>query len=65
MSLGDFIPFLIGVLLTIIPTWRIIQRTGFSPLLSLLIVVPLFGPLIVLVVLAYGEWPAQKATNER
>ena len=65
MDFGDFLPFIIGVILTIIPTWRIIQRTGFNPFLSLLIVVPAIGPLIVLIVLAFGDWPAQKSTFER
>jgi hypothetical protein len=30
-----------------------------------LIVIPAIGPLIILIVLAYGDWPAQKTTHER
>lgn len=60
MSLSDIVPFIIGILLTVIPTWRIVQRTGYPPALSLLVVVPLIGPLVVLIVLAYGDWPLKK-----
>ena len=65
MDIGGILPFIISVILTLIPTWRIIHRTGFNPALALLILIPLMGPLIVLVILAYGDWPAQKTSSER
>lgn len=65
MDIAEYIPFVVGMILTLIPAWRIVKRTGFNPILSLLIVVPLVGPLIVLIVLAFGDWPVQKITTER
>lgn len=42
----------------IIPTWRILRKAGFMPALSLVLIVPLFGWLCVLIVLAFVEWPS-------
>jgi hypothetical protein len=54
--------FLVAAVVIIIPTWFICKKAGFSPFLSLLIIVP-FGGLVLLYVLAFSEWkttaPAQ------
>ena len=42
----------------IYPTWRIFGRAGFHPALSLLLVVPGIGLLIVLFILGFVAWPA-------
>ena len=47
---------IIGIL-WVVPTWRILQGVGNKPALSLLAIVPFFGPLAVLFILAYGSWP--------
>lgn len=44
---------------TIWAYWRIFERAGFSGALSLLNLVPGFGPIICLVILAFGRWPIQ------
>ena len=46
---------LLGIAIVMIPIWFICKKAGFSPWLSLLVVVP-FGGLILLYVLAFGEW---------
>jgi hypothetical protein len=54
---------LVAVVAVIIPTWFICKKAGFSPWLSLLVIVP-FGGLVLLYVLAFGEWkvvPAPQA----
>ena len=38
--------------------WRIFTKAGFSGALSLLNLVPGVGPLICVLILAFGEWPA-------
>ena len=38
--------------------WRIMERTGMSGALSLLILVP-FGALVVQLMLAFGRWPIE------
>ena len=55
------IVFLIGAALVILPFWMIWKKAGFSPWLSILMMVPLVG-VIMLYVLAFSEWkvvPAQ------
>jgi hypothetical protein len=53
----DYLEFIVLAILWVIPTWRILQRVGGKPALSLLAVVPVGGPMIVLFILAYGQWP--------
>ena len=38
--------------------WRIFTRTGHGGPLGLLVLVPGFGPIIVMLVLAFSDWPA-------
>ena len=45
----------IGVAVVLVPTWFICRKAGFSPWLSLLMLVPL-GNLVLLYVLAFSEW---------
>ena len=45
----------VGIAIVLVPTWRICQKAGFSPWLSLLMLVPL-GNLILLYFLAFADW---------
>lgn len=49
------IVILVGMAIVIVPTWFICKKAGFTPWLSLLVIVP-FGGLILLYVLAFSEW---------
>jgi len=40
--------------------WRIFNKAGLSPWLSLLVLVP-FGPIVVLCVLAFADWKVMPA----
>lgn len=51
----------IGLAIIIVPTWFICKKAGFSPWLSFLCLVPSLGLLILLYVLAFAEWPSQRA----
>ncbi|HEX3893601.1 MAG TPA: hypothetical protein VHZ28_02555 [Terracidiphilus sp.] len=51
---------LVGYAVVILPCWFICKKAGFSPWLSLLNIVP-FGSLILLYVLAFGEWKVTPA----
>jgi hypothetical protein len=44
-------------LVLIVPSWRILERAGFSGLLSLFHLVPVIGPFIVMAILAFSDWP--------
>ena len=50
--------FLIFVAIVIFPLWKIFGKAGFNPALSLLIILPLIGTLIVVLILAFARWPA-------
>ena len=55
--LGGYVLFCI---LMIVPLWRVYGRTGLTPALSLLFAVPVAGPLVVLLLLAFNDWPAAR-----
>ena len=49
---------LVAIVIVMIPCWFICKKAGFSPWLSLLNIVPSFGTLVLLYVLAFasGRW---------
>ena len=53
---------LFGLFLLVIvyPVWRIIVKTGLSPWLTLLVLVPGLGPFLIMGILALVEWPASE-----
>ncbi len=59
--MAGFLPQMVVVAVFFLyPTWRICRRAGFPPALSLLILIPLLGWLIVLFVLAFATWSASQ-----
>jgi hypothetical protein len=60
---GIYLVFcLVVVTAVIIPLWFICKKAGFSPWLSLLVIVP-FGGLVLLYVLAFAEWKVVPAPH--
>jgi hypothetical protein len=53
--------FLVMAVVLIIPTWFISKKAGFTPWLSLVNIVPTFGLLIWLYVIAFSEWKTTHA----
>ena len=53
--------WLIGAIIVVIPFWRICERLGYSPWLSLLMAIPLVN-LIFIYIVAFSQWPSQKGT---
>jgi hypothetical protein len=49
------IPFLILIVIMLIPYWFIWKKAGFAPWLSLLMLIPMLN-LIMLYVLAFSDW---------
>jgi hypothetical protein len=49
------IVFLLVIPITIIPYWVIFRKAGFSPALSILMLLPLVN-LVVLYVVAFSDW---------
>lgn len=57
-AVGQLIGALIAIAILLIPLWKIFGKTGRSPWLSLLIFIPAIGPVICVLILAFGRWPA-------
>jgi hypothetical protein len=54
-SVNQFIPYLLLIVLTAIPAWRLFERIGKSRWWTLLSLVPL-GMILVLWIAAFGQW---------
>jgi hypothetical protein len=52
---------LVSIAVTIIPYWKIFTKAGFSPWLSLLVLVPIAN-IVILYVVAFSEWNIRPAT---
>jgi hypothetical protein len=58
---GSFlIFFLIAAVITIAIYYVILNKAGFNPWLSLLCLIPGLGPLIIIIMLVFTEWPVQR-----
>ncbi|HEY3704853.1 MAG TPA: hypothetical protein VGL22_07295 [Terracidiphilus sp.] len=58
--------FLLGIVflaLVIIPLWFICKKSGLSPWLSLIVLFPGFGTLILLYILAFSDWKVVPVTQ--
>lgn len=51
------VSYIVIAALQIIPCWKALEKTGQTPALSLIALIPGLGLLIVLLILAYGRWP--------
>lgn len=51
-----FLFYVIAVAIVMVPCWFILKKAGFTPWLALLCVVPSLGTLVLLYVLAFGNW---------
>ena len=59
MWAGHWLWMLVIATVAIIPAWKICQRTGYPGWLGLLIVIPVVN-LVLLYLLAFGEWPSER-----
>ncbi len=48
--------FIFFALVIIFPLWKIYEKVGINPFLSLLVFVPFVGISIVLIILAFSKW---------
>jgi hypothetical protein len=51
-----FVWFIIMAVIMIIPFWKIFQKAGFNPALSLLMLIPIIN-IIAIFYLAFAAWP--------
>jgi hypothetical protein len=51
---------LIGLVVFIIPAWRITAKAGFPGALSLLLLIPLLN-IVLIWIFAFSRWPIEKS----
>lgn len=60
-AFGTIMLIAIGIaVLTVWLFWRIFAKAGFNGALGLLCLIPSFGILICIVILAFSDWPSQR-----
>jgi uncharacterized membrane protein len=66
MGLGmSLLSCVVGLIVLVIAAWvwwRILAKTGYGGALGLLMLVPIAN-LVLLLVLAFGEWPVEKEVH--
>lgn len=61
LAIGGGIAIVIWLVMSaivVVPFWFIFKRTGLSPFLSLLNLIPAIGLMISMAILAFVRWPA-------
>lgn len=58
ISLGQMFIYALVIIAYMFPMTKIVMRTGFSPLFSLLLLVPVVN-ILALYYLAFARWPNQ------
>ncbi|HUL05955.1 MAG TPA: hypothetical protein VLV76_06445 [Candidatus Acidoferrum sp.] len=53
-------PIIIVTIALLIPTVRVLRRMGKSRWWALFALVPIFGIIVLMWILAYSRWPAQR-----
>jgi uncharacterized membrane protein len=59
---GFGLSWIVVAVIAVVPFWRICTRVGYSPWLSLLILIPLVN-IVFFYYLAFSEWPSQRPGN--
>jgi hypothetical protein len=54
--------WLIFAVIAVVPFWRICSRVGYSPWLSLLILLPLINVIFIYYV-AFSAWPSDRSST--
>ena len=59
---GFGLSWIVVAIIAVVPFWRICTRVGYSPWMSLLILIPLVN-IVFFYYLAFSEWPSQKTST--
>jgi hypothetical protein len=57
-----WLPYLMIVILTAIPSFFVFKKAGLSPWWAAIAIVPL-GTVIILWIVAFSNWPASRPSN--
>jgi len=53
----QFLPFVFWIVLTVIPSVKLLRRVGIHPALAILNLLPFLGAVLILWIVAYARWP--------
>jgi hypothetical protein len=59
LAIGGVISLIWAVIMLIL-WWKVFSKAGYAGALALLTLVPVFGDLILLCILAFGKWPVRR-----
>lgn len=62
LGIPVILALLVLIVACIVPYWKIFQKAGFAPALSLLMIIPLIN-FVMIFYLAFAEWPIHKQLN--
>jgi hypothetical protein len=60
----ETLALIIGLFLVVYPLWLICRRAGFHGALSLVVIIPWFGLLIVGAILSFATWRATSTSSK-
>jgi uncharacterized membrane protein len=55
---------LLIAMITIVPLWKIFDKAGKNPAVSLFVFIPYLGLIIVGLVLAFSRWPSTEGSTK-
>lgn len=60
---GGLVVGLVVLFITFVPLWKIVSKTGYPGIMSLLFFVPVLN-LVMIFVLAFSKWPIEQRLEE-
>jgi hypothetical protein len=57
----QLLPFTVWIVISIIPSIRLLRRIGIHPTLAAFNIMPFIGTIILLWIVAYSKWPTLPA----
>jgi uncharacterized membrane protein YhaH (DUF805 family) len=66
--LGVMASIIIGLTLFVFSIychWRICAKAGYSAAMSLLILIPGLGTIVLMIILAFGKWPIHRNEDQK
>jgi len=63
-EVSQLLPIIVFTVLLIIPTIRVVARTGKSRWWALFLLLPVFGIIPLMWILAYSRWPAERSVAD-
>ncbi len=56
-ALASLLPFAFWIVIAVIPSVKLLRRTGMHPALAALNLIPFLGVVVMVWVVAYSAWP--------